>query len=67
MRIRITFEVGDLMRRAIAAHYGETGLADYATCKGTIAGLAGADLETIQAGYARNQEREREDEEDVEL
>jgi hypothetical protein len=54
MRIPITFEVDDHLRRAIAARYGQTGLASYADCRTTINSLANAVMELIQAEYERS-------------
>ena len=57
MKVRVTFDLSDDMRRALSARTGKSGKATRSECESVIWGLALADLSQILSEY----EQERRD------
>lgn len=51
MKIRITVELGELARRAIADHYGDDKPASYQECKNHLHTCINGDIETLISDY----------------
>ena len=59
MKTRITFEVDEDVRKAVAHHYGQVGLADYSSCKSWIENETNATLDDMALQVAEDREETR--------